>query len=156
MKTILSKLLSLLTRLTGQLSVSCDCDLPNLPSARRGKVPSCTFDCHAAIDMFRQFACHKAFEDLSQHDGGAKLRFAGASVGRNAKRKAQPHSPSSTRILAELLDGEQLDRKSALTRSTTAGPSFDSRLFQLAGAPKQRQRKPPPHIPSSVSRQCVM
>ena len=58
---------------------------PNPPSARRGKVPSCTFDCHAAIDMFRQFACHEAFEDLSQHDGGAKLRFGGTSVGGSAQ-----------------------------------------------------------------------
>jgi hypothetical protein len=52
------------------------CGLPfdDLPSW--GLVPSCTADCHAAIDIFSQLPCKASFDALSQSAGKDKLRLA--------------------------------------------------------------------------------
>jgi hypothetical protein len=52
----------------------CELSLDDLPSW--GRVPSCAAGCHAAVDMFSQFACKDSFDALSQSGGGAKLRLA--------------------------------------------------------------------------------
>ena len=74
------------THLVRQCGLSLD-DL-----ASWGRVPVCTADCPAAMDMFKQFACHDTFNELSRTDGGSKLRIAWTKLQTCRPQKRAPIS----------------------------------------------------------------